>query len=275
MERKSGFKECPRCGLRNKPSAPQCDFCGWEFKDASDEWISHVQVLEKMSREAEPIVIDEEVSKRIESTIMRDRGESPQVIAIKQAAAPEAETPLPSREENANIEIHARTLPSAPLISAPMEEEQIKAFTETMVGPPEELFATAPDPVFAQSASRTESPLVMKREQINLVQSRWMLPLVLLFAGALIYVVSLLALGSAFLSTAIGWALAITGALLMTTGANFLYEMRLASKSVATSPAAFDIRGDEEVFICPRCHERVHKADARCPGCGARFRKAV
>ena len=89
MEKKTGFKECPRCGLRNKPSAAQCDFCGWEFRDVSDEWISHVQVLEKLNKATESIVLDDEVSRRIESTIVRSPREAPpSVPATETATAP-------------------------------------------------------------------------------------------------------------------------------------------------------------------------------------------
>jgi hypothetical protein len=275
MERKSGFKECPRCGLRNKPSAPQCDFCGWEFKDASDEWISHVQVLEKMSREAEPIVIDEQVSKRIESTIIRDRKESLPPITIRQAppSEPIVITEHPEQEEETAIRKEMPPVP--PPTPAPLEEEEIKAFTETMVGPTAEPMAAAPDPVFAQPNAAPEGPVVRRREQVRFTHSHWTLPMVLTGTGTLIYLIGIIALGSAFLSTAVGWALAITGALCVTTGANFAYDIRLASKAAASPTYDMDLHGDDEVFICPKCHEQVRKADDRCPGCGAKFRKAV
>jgi len=71
MEGKSGFKECPRCGLRNRISAAKCDFCGYEFKRSTEEWSDYVDVLEKLSNSEEDRAVDEEISKKIESTMIK------------------------------------------------------------------------------------------------------------------------------------------------------------------------------------------------------------
>jgi hypothetical protein len=77
MDRKAGYKECPRCGLRNKPSALQCDFCGLRFI-AGEDWDDNIQALEKMGDNDEKVLVDEDVSKRIEATIVkRDKFETP------------------------------------------------------------------------------------------------------------------------------------------------------------------------------------------------------
>ena len=70
MDRKAGYKECPRCGLRNKPSALQCDFCGLRFI-AGEDWDDNIQALEKMGGNEEKVLVDEDVSKRIEATIVK------------------------------------------------------------------------------------------------------------------------------------------------------------------------------------------------------------
>ncbi len=70
MDRKAGYKECPRCGLRNKPSALQCDFCGLRFV-AGEDWDDDIQALEKMGGNEEKVLVDEDVSKRIEATIVK------------------------------------------------------------------------------------------------------------------------------------------------------------------------------------------------------------
>ncbi len=70
MDRKAGYKECPRCGLRNKPSALQCDFCGLRFV-AGEDWDDNIQALEKMGGNEEKVLVDEDVSKRIEATIVK------------------------------------------------------------------------------------------------------------------------------------------------------------------------------------------------------------
>lgn len=71
MEKRSGFRECPRCGLRNKPSVAQCDFCGWQFDESQDEWIDQIRALESISADKSTVAVDEELSKRIEATIIK------------------------------------------------------------------------------------------------------------------------------------------------------------------------------------------------------------
>ncbi len=70
MDRKAGYKECPRCGLRNKPSALQCDFCGLRFI-AGEDWDDNIQALEKMGGNEEKVLVDDDISKRIEATIVK------------------------------------------------------------------------------------------------------------------------------------------------------------------------------------------------------------
>ncbi len=74
MEKKPGYKECPRCGLRNKPQAFQCDFCGWHFEESGDEWIEHIRALEEISTERPSVIVDEEISKRIQATMVKPEG---------------------------------------------------------------------------------------------------------------------------------------------------------------------------------------------------------
>ena len=68
MERKAGFKECPKCGLRNRPNAVQCDFCGQSLEGA-DDWQQHLKDLESLSKMNLPRPVDEPTSRRIEATI--------------------------------------------------------------------------------------------------------------------------------------------------------------------------------------------------------------
>lgn len=74
MEKKPGYKECPRCGLRNKPQAVQCDFCGWNFEESGDDWIEHIRTLEEIGTERPSVVVDEEISKRIQATMVKPEG---------------------------------------------------------------------------------------------------------------------------------------------------------------------------------------------------------
>jgi hypothetical protein len=73
MEGRSSFKECPRCGLRNRVSATKCDFCGYEFKGSSEEWSDYVDILEKLSKGDEVRPVDEDLSKKIELTLVKKK----------------------------------------------------------------------------------------------------------------------------------------------------------------------------------------------------------
>ncbi len=84
MERKGGFKECPKCGLRNRPSATQCDFCGQALISA-DDWQQHIKDLESLNRIELRRPLDERTSKRIESTIIHKETTPPKNVGIREA----------------------------------------------------------------------------------------------------------------------------------------------------------------------------------------------
>lgn len=84
MERKSGFKECPKCGLRNKPDATQCDFCGQNL-GAADDWQLHIKDLESLNKMELRRPLDDRTSKRLESTIIRKDAPATRNVDIKEA----------------------------------------------------------------------------------------------------------------------------------------------------------------------------------------------
>lgn len=283
MEKKSGFKECPRCGLRNKPSAAQCDFCGWEFRDVSDEWISHVQVLEKLNKATESIVLDDEVSRRIESTIVRSSREVP---PPQPAPKPEVKPtpPPPAMEEviidtepKAKVEKWPERRAAAVPPPVPIEDREVKTFVETMIGEP--VAAQAAAVVNAQATETVRLPLSrpepMREEIVEVFVPRGSFLSryykVFLGAGAAIYVVTLLLYSMAFLSVPLGWGMAIAGALMITLGVSHVYDMRVEHKAPGEPIIGKMKHAGDEVVICPRCHEEVSESDSRCPSCGAAF----
>jgi hypothetical protein len=279
MEKKTGFKECPRCGLRNKPSAAQCDFCGWEFRDVSDEWISHVQVLEKLNKSTESIVLDDEVSRRIESTIVRSPRETPATAPIPEPKL----VPSPATNEGAITEPEAildkwperRVVTVPPPI--PEEEREVKNFVETMIGEPvsaqaaAEVNVRASDPLglpLSHPQPMSEEVVDVFVPQGSFISKYWK---AFLLGGAGIYAVTLVLYASSYLSVALGWGLAIAGALLITFGVSHIYDSRVEHKN-PSEPIIGDMRhAGDEVVICPRCHEEVNEGDMRCPSCGAAF----
>lgn len=83
MERKAGFIECPKCGLRNKPNAVQCDFCGQSLT-APDEWQMHVKDLESLTKVEYRRPVDEPTSRRIESTIIRKEPVHQKAVEVRE-----------------------------------------------------------------------------------------------------------------------------------------------------------------------------------------------
>ena len=282
MEKKTGFKECPRCGLRNKPSAAQCDFCGWEFRDVSDEWISHVQVLEKLNKATESIVLDDEVSRRIESTIVRSPREVPTPASLV-----EGPTPAPAPEVSEDLIIESapeppvEKWPERRVVTVPPplpeEEREVKNFVETMIGEPVSAQAAAEVNLNACDAISfpLRQPEPMREEVVDVYvpQGSFISKYhkQLLVAGIAIYVVTIALYGLSYLDVALGWGLAIAGALLITFGVSHIYDRKVEHKA-AGEPMIGDMRhAGDEVIICPRCHEEVREGDARCPSCGAAF----
>jgi len=281
MERKSGFKECPRCGLRNKPSAAQCDFCGWEFQDTSDEWISHVQVLEKLNKQTESILLDDEVSKRIESTIVRSSRElkpTPppppiRITRVEEEKPAEAELKVKGKDWAAS-RMQTPSMPSP-------EAKEVKAFVDTMIGEPVKADESAQIEISdSASASMTMAPMRPVDELGKsplAAASRYKTPLIsygLIFSGVGIYLVTLIVFALSMVPLLLGWSLAIVGAMLITFGTSYAYDRSaFGKKRTASAGASVPIEKEKLVLICPTCNEEVGAGDHNCPACGARFAK--
>jgi hypothetical protein len=281
MERKSGFKECPRCGLRNKPSAVQCDFCGWEFQDASDEWISHVQVLEKLNKQTESILLDDEVSKRIESTIVRSSRElkstpPPVPLTIPQA---EEEKPLDSELRLKDNDWAASQMQTPPMHSP--EAKEVKAFVDTMIGEPAQIDNSAEIEISDSNASgMATAPLSPVKElgpspAVAIFATKTsLMSYGLIISGVSIYLVTLIIFALSIVPLLLGWSLAIVGAVLITIGTSYAFDQS-ALKRKRSDPINGNAPMEEEtiVLICPSCNEEVVAGDRNCPACGARFAK--
>ncbi|MDH7508036.1 MAG: zinc ribbon domain-containing protein [Methanomassiliicoccales archaeon] len=134
MEKKAGFKECPRCGLRNKISATECDFCGWNFGEIRDEWTDHLLELERIVLQKEERSVEREDSRIVEATLVKTRD-----LAIE-----EEEEPLPQHSLQPPTSEISET-PSAPLatpssreIEQSLEQEQSStpSFSAEIAEPP-------------------------------------------------------------------------------------------------------------------------------------------
>lgn len=279
MERKSGFKECPRCGLRNKPSAVQCDFCGWEFQDTSEEWISHVQVLEKLNRQTESILLDDEVSKRIESTIVRTSRDVKIAPPPQPVDIPRSEEARPVEGElKAKGKDWAASRIKTPSMPTP-ESKEVKAFVDTMIGEPIKEEASA-DIVISDSnaAGMATAPLNPVRElgrtpRVAMFASKtWVLSYGLIASGLGIYLFNLIIFALAIMPLLLGWTLAIVGSILITIGTSHAYDLSsYGRKRAISSNESLSIEKEKLVLICPSCNEEVGSNDRNCPACGAIF----
>jgi len=286
MERKSGFKECPRCGLRNKPSAALCDFCGWGFQDVSDEWISHVQVLEKLNREINSIVLDDEVSKRIESTIVRSTRESqpvlrpePKLVTSKVMVTPAVASTVTKEDAiEADLRLQGKewvTPIPATMAMPAADAKEVKTFVDTMIGEPVAAEAAAVVTVQSGDMAAVQMGYSGDLGQLDTTDHRTFkvsnYSMAFIGAGAALYLITLALYSMALLSVVMGWSIAIIGALMITVGASFIYDQKVALKGEPEPVIGRNTRAGDEVIICPRCHEEVDDTDERCPSCGAAF----
>ncbi len=281
MERKSGFKECPRCGLRNKPSAVQCDFCGWEFQDVSDEWISHVQVLEKLNKQTESILLDDEVSKRIESTIVRSSRELKPAPPSPPLQIPHAEEDRPvERELKAKGKDWAASRMQTPSMPSP-EAKEVKAFVDTMIGEPTKVDDSAEIEISDSSALGVAMAPMSPVNELGRPPAPATFgtktPLIsygLIASGVSIYLVTLIIFALSIVPLLLGWSLAIIGAMLITFGVSYAYDRSAFGRRRAASAGEnVPIEKEKLVLICPTCNEEVGANDRNCPACGARFAK--
>ncbi len=121
MDKPSGLKECPRCGLRNRSGAYQCDFCGWDFRGASDDWMGKVNELQRINKEVESPVLDKRTTSKIEMTIV-----NPAEVPVKEPK-PEMEVPRKLElDEHNDVE---------PIVAAAVKDEVPFDPEEILAGP--------------------------------------------------------------------------------------------------------------------------------------------
>jgi hypothetical protein len=288
MDRKAGYKECPRCGLRNKPSALQCDFCGLRFI-AGEDWDDNIQALEKMGGTEEKVLVDEDLSKRIEATIVkRDKINASPMRAKEPVRIYNESKKGPEPVRRAPIPI---VTPSGPSIAVPLDTV-IEASPEPRPAVP------APEPVLAVPATEKiiieehppvvspEEPLPKPVKEKRVVRrvvrpSRQVFTPVkssmrkitfsaVLALGLLWYLVALL-FGESSLGRPGGWVLVTFSSMMVVAGGVELLVPKTEVKAAFTE-AAPEQKPLQEVLICPKCHEMVKETDMSCPDCGAEFR---
>ena len=253
MDRKAGYKECPRCGLRNKPSALQCDFCGLRFI-AGEDWDENIQALEKMGGTDEKVLVDEDISKRIEATIVKREKINASIKAkepekdefdyfkkdpesIKAAAAPVEATPtelvkgpvLEAAPEPRPIVTEATPLsperiviPEQPPVEAtsPAEPAPEKKVVRRVVKPTSRVFTTA-------KASRRKSAFAA-----------------VLLLGLVWYLVAVM-FGGSSLGRAGGWVLVTISTMMVVAGSVELFVPKDGAKMTLVERPSPDSKPQE------------------------------
>ncbi len=293
MEKKGGFKECSRCGLRNKPTARQCDFCGQRFEE-EDKWDQQIDDLESLTKVDTKSEVPDDVSKRIESTIVKkdaverkDRAEPAAAAVVAAAAVAKQAQPEPAPvqtrpepeveaipEPQASAPPEARPELAATAVLATQPEPTVPASEVTEVMEVEDIEPLEEDvqlPVEESVVLETNQPFTTKRPRFftwnfNLRSRKDVAFLLVLQGGIIIYLATLLVAGDSMEATG-QWSLSIVAAAMLTAGLGKL-----------TINWDIEAMGDEDVVVkevvvevCPRCHERVGVHDSICPACGTEF----
>ncbi|MFA5311838.1 MAG: hypothetical protein WC375_00800 [Methanomassiliicoccales archaeon] len=300
MENKSGFKECSRCGLRNKPTAKQCDFCGQKF-EVVDEWEMQLDALEKLNKETKRVEATDDVSTKIQSTILRKETEKKPEPVIE--VAPPVETKVEAPREEKVPEPVAE--PPKPDPSSELKEQTtVVTFTATEAKPIEveedkEVIEVAPvvviDPVaveekatpitvvpepVAEPASETmRGRKIVKKEtfrrrtgadsgifkwKFDAKNRKSVIFMLVLLAGVGLYIASIAT--SSTLGTMGAWSVVALSGVMIVIG--------FAQIAIDWNPADYShevIEHHEIVMICPNCNEKVGNDEEVCPACGTKF----
>ncbi|MBI0584046.1 MAG: hypothetical protein ISF22_07445 [Methanomassiliicoccus sp.] len=258
MERSSGLKECPRCGLRNRQGTCQCDFCGWDFRAATDDWIGQVNDLENIGRGIEPVTMDTTTRSKIEMT-MKKPSEMP--VAEKKPDKRLEVPPHLSLEDRGDVLAQATEVMMAeteaetftPVEESTVDLDQPMAVEEhEVLSPPAEVVEASPAPaahgITLQSVTRMPQ----------------FVPAGLLSMGLAVYVLDIYVVSMGILNGALAWGVSIIASLLMAYAVIRYLPMLMRGKKGK----------EDEAILCPVCHELVSDEEAKCPSCGVKFKDA-
>jgi hypothetical protein len=277
MDRKAGYKECTRCGLRNKPSALQCDFCGLRFTTGED-WDENLKALEKMRGTEEKVLIDEDVSRRIESTIVRRE----KIVTTTKVVEPEKN----------EVDYFKKEPEPKTKVTTPIVEQSTIVIKETVVGPGPEPRPTAA-PILVQETTVSEKIVIQERspaieteptrekrtvrrvvtktafstKKSSVRRTAFIATLVI---GVVLYFVAL-GIGPGGMGRTGGWMLITISALMVVAGAGELFIGRTKKSIPFTENTPPTSPSHQDVLICPKCHELVTMTDKICPDCGSEF----
>jgi hypothetical protein len=297
MDNRSGFKECSRCGLRNKPSAKQCDFCGQKF-EVADEWELQVDALERLNRETKRVEVTENVSKRIEATIIRKEisetkqepvikgsfRESPEKAPIVDSSPEPKIEQAPEPKEQTTVITFTATETKLVEVekerTAPEEAPTVKIEETSTVEKTVPVTEAVPSP-FETELLKVENHKVQKETfkhrkctdkkifgwNFNMKDRKSVFFMLVLILGIVLYIASIAM--SSSIGTIESWSVvAFSG---------FMIVVGIAQIAIDWNPTRYreDVFEHHEiVIICPNCNEKVSEDDERCPSCGTEFEQS-
>lgn len=253
MDSSSGLKECPRCGLRNRRGAYQCDFCGWDFKAASDDWMGKISDLEKIGRDVEVGDIDRSTRSMIELTMKKPAEAPPK----EKKPEKQLEVPVPL-----TLEDQGEVVAEAVAEVLPVEQEVETSSTES------EVAALVFSPAME---ARPEPAPLPKVEEVSTIRSRTVsetddrsltVPVSMIGLGVILYATVIFLTTSNTIGRAEGWAIAIVASAM------------IAFAVIRALPKLRNKESKEkEIILCPVCHEVVTETETKCPSCGVKFKE--
>ncbi len=250
MERSLGLRECPRCGLKNRGSSHQCDFCGYDFQ-STDTWMDDVKELEQINEIEKAESIDSDTVTKIESTFIKKEGaeKKSDTGPVKKR---EPVVIVRSRQKVESHEKKASTAEPTPPLVAESSETVSMATSEASV-------KVTPISSKGMKVFTTHVPTDVEE---TVSAASYLPPTYLVSIGSFVYIGTLLVAATSHISRLIGWAMVILGAILIVAGVGWALRIR--------KPSLMEER-EEEVLLCPLCHEVVSKSDHECPNCHAGF----
>ncbi|MDW5563700.1 MAG: hypothetical protein SA339_10780 [Methanomassiliicoccus sp.] len=257
MDRSSGLKECPRCGLRNRHGAYQCDFCGWDFKAASDDWMGQVNDLERIGRDVEVSNIDSSLRSRIELTMKKP-----------------SDMPVTERKPEAGLEVppHLSLEDGGDVMAQPTTEVMVETGAESTAPPAIQEIVSVPlpeDVASPESATEPTASAVVREESIvtpmpqrRVTSMPQFVPGGLLTMGLGVYALDIYVISAGILTGGLAWGVSALASILMVYAVIRYLPMITKGKR----------KNEDEAILCPVCHEMVSDHDSKCPSCGVRFR---
>jgi len=265
MKEVSNYKECPKCGLRNKKMAASCTFCGYVFEEPAEPLSPYIEVLEKLSKMERVEIEKDELTKKIEFTIIKRETEEEESVPVDGDATDEdkhwtGQMEEVDFEEKEELEVGETPEEIVELVDSMIAEEtgplmDEETAAEQVLSPPntfteaedhavpERVFPDIPagetgtiktevvsEAVPEKSPEMTGAGTVTESVMLSRNVSLNLSVVAPAGVGVILYLATLLMGVSGVIDPVIGWIAGIAGALLITAGAFRLYPSLFTDK---------------------------------------------